>query len=536
MLNRKNNIINGCKFISPKMYWYLLAMATVVVMHGLMAAGASAQASNVYITPDGGGTGVCTSNVHSLSWFNSSANWGTGSAQIGPGTIVHLCGTFTAAAGADSFVQFQGSGSSGHPITLRWESGAIVQAPYFSNVHGGIDVNGKSYITIDGGSNGIIRNTANGTGMSFHKASVLISGMGSNNTITNLSLLNNYVHTNGDASGEGSHSIHAVGGSNMTIGPNNTFTQADVGVFYAWNGGEQNLAITGNNFSGINQNIEMGPANTGTKIITNVSIDHNTATNWVNWDNPGNNYHHNFFHPFVISSAAMVGNLQIFDNTLSGDMGNHATSMIFLEANNGGSGGTMGSWYIFNNTFDKTNSTAPTSSGIVAVYPSKGYFVNNVIRDAGGSGSNGFPSLHLYGGASGWTVKNNIFQGGAYMVYNESASGSFDRNVYYHPASDTPWIWGSSFKQSMSQWQSACGCDSGSVTTNPMLNADLTVQSGSPAAGLGLNLSSIGLSALNFDKEGVLRPVGSWTSGASEIGSTSTQKPNPPTGLSATVN
>ncbi len=513
----------------------IFIILAAAVLSGLTAIGASAQANDVYLTPDGGGNGVCTSNVHTPSWFSNSGNWGSGGSQIGPGTTVHLCGTFNASAGADAYLQFQGSGTNGNPITLLWESGAVVQAPYFSSVHGGIDLGGQSWIVLDGGSNGIIQNTSNGTGRSYQNGSILVKTSGSNNVIKNLSMLNVYVHQNGDHNGGGTYGLYSYSGSNLTVGPNNSFTQCDVCFFFAWNGGEHDLVITGNSFANGNQDIEMGPANTGVRNINNIRVDHNTATGWSSWDDSNNNYHHNFFHPFTnTSGSSMTGSLQIYDNTLSGDMGNHATSMIFIENNNGGSGGTMGSWYIFNNTFDKTNSTAPGSSGIVALMSTNGFFLNNVIRDAGGSGNYAYTSLHLYG--SGWTMKNNIFQGGAYMVYNEGGNLTADRNVYYNPASNTPWINHSAFQGSLSNWQSACGCDGGAVTTDPLLNSDLSIRAGSSASSLGTNLSSMGISALNLDKTGAARPSSSWSSGAIQLGSVSAQQPNPPTGLAATVN
>lgn len=516
---------------------FVLAIAAVLLC-SLLAAGAHAQASNIYVTPDGGGSGVCTSNTHPPSWFNSSANWGSGASQIGPGTIVHLCGTFNAGAGADSFLQFQGSGTSGNPITLLFESGALIQAPYFSNVHGGIDGNGASWIVVDGGNGGTIRNTANGTGLQYQQGSVLVKGFGSNTTVKNLSMTNVYVHTNGDANGGGTYGLYARSSSNFTVGPNNTFTQCDVCFFFAYDGGEQNLVITGNNFSSANQDIEMGPANTGNKLMSNIRVDHNTASNWVNWDDPGDDYHHNFFHPFTNTSGSSIqGTLQIYDNTLSGDMGVHATSMIFLENNNGNSGGSMGAWWVFNNTFHKTNANVPTSSGMVAVMSANGYLLNNTFVDAGGTGNNGYVSFHLYGSATGWTVKNNIFQGGAFMIYDEAGGVTADKNVYYNSPSDTPWIYGSTFIGSISQWKSSCGCDSGAVTTNPALNPDLTLGASSSAATLGANLASLGVTALNSDIQGVSRPSsGTWSAGASQLGSVAAQAPNPPTGLSATVN
>src|SRR5450432_3305302 len=70
----------------------MLLGLSLVVIYGLCAANASAQASNIYITPDGNATGNCTSNTHPPSWFNNSANWGSGAAQIGSGTKVLICG------------------------------------------------------------------------------------------------------------------------------------------------------------------------------------------------------------------------------------------------------------------------------------------------------------------------------------------------------------------------------------------------------------------------------------------------------------
>ncbi|HSY33635.1 MAG TPA: hypothetical protein VLA42_16760 [Verrucomicrobiae bacterium] len=540
VLNR-NTTICSFRISLANIHRLILEGLLALVFSGLAATGAYAQASNVYITQDGGGNGVCSSNVHNPAWFNSSANWGTSASQIGPGTIVHLCGTFNAPAGANSYLRFQGSGTSGNPITLLFENGAIVQAPYFSANNGGIDVNGQQWIVVDGGTNGILQNTAEGTGLTYQQDTALIKGMGNNFTVKNLSMLNVYVHQIGDDGGGGPQGwAFAVWGqsSNLTIGPNNTFTQCNVCAFYAFQGGEQNLVITGNNFSLSNQAIELGPGNSGTKVMTNIQVDHNTYVASRNWDNAANYYHHNFFHPFTCTAgSSIVGNLLIFDNTVTGDVGQHSTSMIFLENNNGGSGGTMGSWYIFNNTFNKTNTDAPGSSGIVAVMSANGFFLNNTVVDAGGSGNYAWPSFNAYGGATGWTVQNNIFYGGAYQIDIQApATVNANKNVYYGGIGGSPWVYHSTFTGSFSTWQAACSCDSGSSISNPLLNSDMTISAGSAASTLGANLSSMNITALNFDKVGTARPSGSWSSGAIQLGSASAQIPKPPTGLAATVN
>ena len=66
----------------------------------------------------------------------------------------------------------------------------------------------------------------------------------------------------------------------------------------------------------------------------------------------------------------------------------------------------MGTWYIFNNIFYKTNANVPTSSGILAPMSDNGYLLNNTIIDAGGTGDNAYNCVNFYG--TGWTAKNNV--------------------------------------------------------------------------------------------------------------------------------
>jgi hypothetical protein len=137
----------------------------------LCTASAFASASNVYVAQSaaGGGTGVDCANAYAVTFFNTAGNWGAGAAQIGQDTTVHLCGTFTASAGANGYLTFQDSGASGHPITLLWETGAVVQSAYFGT-GGAVSTNGKTYLVIDGGTNGVIQNTANGTVLANQQA------------------------------------------------------------------------------------------------------------------------------------------------------------------------------------------------------------------------------------------------------------------------------------------------------------------------------------------------------------------------------
>ena len=138
----------------------------------ISASAAFGSATNVYITQSGSASGNCTSNVQTPAFFNNANNWGSGATQIGPGTTVLICGTFTSSAKGGNVLTVQGSGSASGQITILFDTGAQMNstgwwgsynADACSTCTGAITVNGVNYVTIDGGSNGIIQNLLNGT-------------------------------------------------------------------------------------------------------------------------------------------------------------------------------------------------------------------------------------------------------------------------------------------------------------------------------------------------------------------------------------
>jgi len=87
-----------------------------------------------------------------VAWFNNSTSWGTAANQIGPGTTVHLCGTFTGAAGS-TMLTVKVAAAVETPSRIKFESGALLTAPYWAGAGGGaIKVANQSYIVIDGGT------------------------------------------------------------------------------------------------------------------------------------------------------------------------------------------------------------------------------------------------------------------------------------------------------------------------------------------------------------------------------------------------
>ena len=151
---------------------------------------ASAWANTVYLSQSGGtfsGGSACNGqSAQAYTYFSNSSNWTTGTPtgnQIGPGTTVYICGTITAPQSTSAPIfQFQNAGTSGNVITLKWDTGAIVQSPAFYEAVEDY----QNYTVVDGGSNGIIQNTNNGMGKTYNQGSESVNIAGTNITVQNL--------------------------------------------------------------------------------------------------------------------------------------------------------------------------------------------------------------------------------------------------------------------------------------------------------------------------------------------------------------
>jgi len=158
-----------------------------------------AAATDIYVAQSatGASNGADCADAYPVTWFNTAANWGT---QIGPGVTVHLCGTITTSLTA------QGNGAAGSPVTILFESGAILSQPYCAG-DACLNLTGRSYITVDGGTpcgyingadltcNGTIQNTTNGTNLANQINSTAIDATGGSNIeVRNLLIQHLYVH------------------------------------------------------------------------------------------------------------------------------------------------------------------------------------------------------------------------------------------------------------------------------------------------------------------------------------------------------
>ena len=469
--------------------------------------------------------------------FNTSSKWGSGSTQIGPGTTIHICGTWTGTAG-QNFLTFQGSGASGKPVTLLFESGADLKAPYIGTA---IDTNGQSHIVINGQNyaTATIESTANGHGLTYQQASVGIYANAPNDlTIENLTFKNLCVEVNGDSAAcpSGAAAIQqANGNGGMTV--ENTLCYQ---VTYCFVGqvavGDGPLNFLYNTWHDNSNSISFGsPGGSGS--FGTVTIQGNdfyctlgANCSYADTADEPNNRHNEVFH---IYAGGPTGTF-IVDKNYFHDMGTaEVTGMLNWEDD-------QVTEIVTNNVFAMSYPAGSYGSS-TGQRANAGFFANNTFID-GGPNSNGTAVNFAY---LPFKFENNIVEGFTNnLAFNNSASGNtIDYNDYYNWNTNNGWPAGST----LAGWQSGStgycsgGCDQHGHSNNPNLNSSYVPNSGSPVIGAGANLTSLGYSFLdvsapqtfgvNYDcgTGCVARPAsGAWDAGAYELGTAQT---GPPTGV-----
>jgi hypothetical protein len=486
----------------------------------------------------GTGTGTGCSTAKSYTWFNNSASWGTGSAQISPGTTVHLCGTFTGTPG-QQLLSVRGNGTSTSPITIKFETNAVLAAPYWSSL-GAINESGRSYIVIDGGTNGLIKNTANGTGRgNAQDTRAIYAPSCTGCVVKNLTIADLYVRTSVTDLAVRQTAVNCVywlGSNNMTI---THVTCHDAGWAFAGNG--NNFTLSFSNIYHVDHGLAFGPQGTN----SGFSIHDNHIHDYVNWDSTTNAYHHDGLHIWG-QNGGIATNGVIYNNLFDGDSGVNITGHIYLQD-------SIRSVSVYNNVFlVPSNRTINalwfsgiTAAGVLPGGPAAGNSAyNNFIRAGGHSHGTGiyvnaqnqFTALNnvLLGGNSDITI-----QGGGSLsstgvnnnIYEDLNAEGFSLNTFGYQGHNY---------HDLGSWQAACHCDSRSrLVPATKINASSLGQllSGSAAISAAANLTSItsgGLALLSKDIVGALRPAsGNWDAGAYKFGSTAL--PSAPAGVTATV-
>lgn len=471
------------------------------------------KANDIYLAHAavGGANGAECSSALPISWFNNAANWGTASHQIGPGTTVHICGTITGTPGATALT-VHGNGAADHPVTILFEPGSVMTAPYWGGASGwcgvvdmctgAITVNGFNYITIDGGKSGIIQNTANGTGLAYGHSSVGVFIKGSNLIVKDLIIRNIYTNrgaTSGatDINGHATADIHVDRGSTNIQINGNTLNDARAGIWADTFGSNTNFFD--NTIADHAWQISLSGSGT-------INVHDNDISDWTNWQYPPSTYHTD---GIIVYGDTSVLDAMIYNNYIHGDLGSAGpTGFIFCTYGVKGSG-SGSACTIYNNLLVGTGYSATHDQGL--------YFHS-------GNGTNPLGPHKIYNNTFvgflyqiyaesdatiDYTVKNNIFLGNGLQWYvegNDSPLGNLtcDHNIYWGGRQYGAFSWGTVSNGHFANWQGA-GHDLHGSNSNPNLGSTyhLTATSGA-ALTIGANLSSLNMPTLNVGKASIV--------------------------------
>ena len=483
--------------------------------------------ADIYITQTASdsdsGAGTSCASARSVDWFNTNA---TG------GNTYHLCGTLTGAAG--STILTPPSGSAGAMLTILFEAGAVLQAPYWgSAASGAITLIGKQYVTIDGASHGVIQNTENGTLLANHQSSQGIYVRNSNHIeIRNLAIQNIYANGGSDPSatdtaGATSADIYLVGNNDHIAIHDNTLSSARSGVRVDFDGSViDSIDVYNNTIRDHCWGIVMG-AGAGKPTSTNIAIHDNDISGWLNWQCPASAayctnktdaYHSDGIILFTVQGSILAP--LIYNNFIHGDLGqSSATAYIYCTvANPGAPGNTSTACIIFNNLLVHEANRSTWMIGTGRGTGNHQIYNNTLIGWSGNT--NGLMAIS----GTGTKIQNNIGEnaGFLYLSYEVDPKATVavsDYNLWYNiNGGGTRLGWnagGNPTFYNLTQWK-GMGFDLHSQTTAPQLNSSYRISSVLSAAFRhGTNLTSTGIAGLNLDKTGIPRPpVVAWDIGA----------------------
>jgi hypothetical protein len=487
-------------------------------------------AEDIYIAQStlGSDSGVDCGNAHNASWFNNEANWGDGAVKISAGDTVHLCG------GISTALTVQGSGSSSQKITIRFESGAKLSAAHWGS-SGAINGADKQYIIIDGGTNGRIECTSNGTSGSYSNPSIGVNLNRCNGwEIKNLVISNIYARTpNSSDSNRGSRSLQINDSDNVSV-HSCTLSGAEY-ILRIMNQSKpsDSIRVYDNRLTDFATGIVV--AADGNSDLTNVTLYNNEFIGSNTWDGKWGptsiSWHHrDGIHTWTGGGATGTCYVDFYNNYIHGDFGDETTQTAFIYY----SSSTIGN--IYNNLIVPSGGVPPHGFVYLAMGDGETLRVqvlNNTFISLGPRAAGKY-AISMYGRdvPNNLKVYNNAFINFYYAYYDmygtDLRAAKWDNNCYYNMTVFA--VVGNTVYDTFSAWKSYLGGgtdrEGSSKWANPLLQINYRPRSDSPLIDAGKNLQGIFLS----DKDGVPRPQGSaWDIGAYEY--QNFPPPNPPTNL-----
>jgi hypothetical protein len=537
-------------------------------------------AADFYIAQSGTGSAIGTSclDAHAYTWFNTAANWNNGAGTINPGDTVHVCGTITGSAGA-SILTFQGSGTSGSPITLRFETGAGLSAPYCASAVEGAGcitmsnaTTARSYLVVDGGlntpcgwntatnssegtCNGYITNTANGSQLAYDAFSSGIEMDACTDCeVKNILIYNLYQSVPGTSVGnvQQQNCINFSGSNNQIH--DSCFHDAGWCLANSFSNGDTNNKVYNNDIYQVAHG--MFNSSSGPKYATNFYFYGNYVHDYQNFNDSG--YHTDGIHTYGISDQnnnyPLLTGFYVYNNIFGGNSGDSLSSQVYISANSYslGSDSTIHNAAIFNNVLEVSGEV---DNGILCVGGgNENVAYNNTIVNTGATVAGvGFNWSNISPAGFTLTFENLAIQNATNLIASSGSGGkdtgiTADHNAYaqciggncmaaFIPGNTSNWA--SYLANSYGQEQhSVAVIDNSNLLTatgNLGLDSSFRPQAGSILISGGANLSSLctknGGSLpddLCSDIAGNPRPsTGSWDIGAYQyMGGLS-----PPTGL-----
>jgi len=421
--------------------------------------------------PTGMDTGLSPSDAHGVDWLLLPGTWGSGASQIAAGDTIHIVGCVGS-------LKIKGGGNARSPVRFLFERDAKVSAGA-ANL---ISCVGQSYVIIDGGVNGIVENTNNGSYMGQQAATsgVVISGS-ANLIITNLTIRNLYVH---DSSDDAKLDFTAVGGIyGNGFGDNIKIVNCNFSnICWAINlqsGEGTNLVVSGCKFA----DYDHGIAGLG-KAYQKVLISDNFFGSTVRWDTVVNKYHHDGVHIFY-GQGGGVSDVTICRNIFDGDWGINNTAHLYFEGDMTRSNpSSMKRFTIANNLF-KAATNRIINNGFGCGNGPEWCWANNSFI---GSGKEGSIGLSLKDNGDSLLV-NNLFVGLTTFV-TTGTNVVLKNNCYSARASggNAAWIYSGTPCASYSVWKTSSGELNSGYFGASACNGNGVLTLDSPAISTGMTL------------------------------------------------
>jgi hypothetical protein len=348
---------------------------------------------------------------------------------VSAGDTVHFCGTISS-----NFI-VQGSGSEGSVITFLWESGGKFSAGNWGVGGAAIDFNGKSYLTFDGGTNGVIEATTNGSGLATEydlKGIYSHTGQPVEVTIKNLTIQGMYVR-NDDTESNGV-------GAMIDVYDVSDFTVQDCILINAFSGfrvqsnsyAMSNINITNTKITKVNRSIIATRASYN---LDGIVIDGCDFDDAIPWHSTTNAFHGEYIQLYASSGVTgKVQNVTVKNSTFGWytKLGRPSDSTAFIYPSK-----NVESLTVFNCIFNTPSGTSAGANGTLflnAETVNATYKVyNNVFVGESASYGKAISTRETDGTVTAY-VYNNIFSTYGRPYYNDGGVGTFnhDYNQFYN--------------------------------------------------------------------------------------------------------